>query len=280
MNNALRPIADLARSLPADQGFALIPHRKLYEIYALMLYARLLNERLPKLVRKESGFGPLADAAGQEALLAASLVDLGKADTLAPGAQALVPCVLKGLPLAPVRARLATAKPRVPWVGQRIVPATLALDAQLEQALVSAALGRKEQTKKITVVLVGDPEPHTKLLLKALKRAKLEKLPILFVVNSPAEKPEFIATAARLVVPSAIVDAADALAIYRVVTESAAHARRGNGPTLIEARPWPLAEAPADPVDLMEQAMRRRGIFSAALTKKTTAAFKEALGGR
>jgi pyruvate dehydrogenase E1 component alpha subunit len=277
MNSTLKPVADLAASLPADKGFALIPNRKLFEIYALAVYTRLLNQRLLKLAQKATNYCLLADAAGQEALLAAVLVDLAKADTLAPGVQSLVPCGLKGLSATSL---LSTPHPRVAWAGQRIVPATLSLEEQLDETLAAAAEARAEGKKKLAVVLVGDPEPHAKLMLKALKRAKLEKLPILFVANSPAEKPEFIATAAKLEVPSAIVDVADALAIYRVVTESAAHARRGNGPTLIEARPWPLADVPSNPIEMLEQAMRRRGIFSAALAKKTAAAFKLVLGAR
>jgi len=280
MNSTLKPVADLIRSLPADKGFALIPNTKLYEIYALMVYARLLNERLQKLAQKDSGFGTLADACGQEALLAAALVDLAKADTLAPGAQALTPCGLKGIPADALATLFAATRKHVPWVQHGVVPATHGMEEQLEATLAAAADARQESKKKLAVALLGDPEPNTKVLLKAIKRAKLEKLPILFIANSPAEKPEFIATAAKLDVPSAIVDGADALAIYRVVTESAAHARRGNGPTLIEARPWPLADVPADPIENMEQAMRRRNIYSAALAKKTAAAFKKALGGR
>jgi TPP-dependent pyruvate/acetoin dehydrogenase alpha subunit len=280
MNSTLKPVAALVRSLPADQGFALIPNAKLFEIYALTVYARQLNERLLKLARKSSHFAQVADAAGQEALLAATLVDLGRGDTLAPGAQALVPCGLKGIPADALASLFAATRKTVPWARHRVVSATLSLEEQLEQTLAAAADARKEEKKRITVALVGDPEPNAKLLLKALKRAKQEKLPILFVASSPAEKPEFIQTAAKLETPSAIVDVADALAIYRVVTESAAHARRGNGPTLIECRPWLLTDTPADPIELLEQAMRRRKIFSASLRNRTNAAFRKALGGR
>lgn len=280
MNSSLKPVDDLARSLPADKGFALIPNRKLYEMYALMVCARQLNERFLKLARKGVGQAAVADVAGQEALLAATLVDLSRSDTLAPGALALVPCALKGIPLAALSTLLAAERQHVPWIKQHVAPATHSLEEQLELALAAAAAARQQGKKSLAVALVGDPEPNAKLLLKSLKRAKQEKLPVLVVANSPAEKPEFLATAAKLEVPGAIVDAADALAIYRVVTESAAHARRGNGPTLLEARPWPLTDAPANPIEIMEQALRRRNLYSASLVKKTAAAFKKALGGR
>ncbi|MDR3725259.1 MAG: thiamine pyrophosphate-dependent enzyme [Terracidiphilus sp.] len=279
MNSCIKPIADLALSLPADKGFALIPNRRLYELYALMLHSRLLAERLPSLARNGS-FGPLADTCGQEAPIVAATIDLTRGDTLAPGAGALVPCYLKGLPLASIRALIAGGKSRIVWSRFGLVSPTLALEAQLEQALAAAAAHRAAKSGKIAVAFCGDSAANPALLRKALRRAGKEKLPILFVCSTATEDEEIAGLADRYGFPGIVAEAHDAVAVYRVVTESMAHARRGNGATLIECRPWPLADAIADPLEKMEAALKRRGIFTARFKTQTAAAFKRLLAVR
>jgi TPP-dependent pyruvate/acetoin dehydrogenase alpha subunit len=274
MTSRTSAIAELARSLPADKGFALIPNRKLFQLYALMLHSRLLDEQLARLAAKKGGFGPFTRTAGAEASLVAATVDLVRGDTLAPGAGALTPCFLKGLPLSSLRTLAATGKTRIGWSRYGIVPPTLALEEQLELVLAAAEADKAAKSKKMSVVFCGDPAANTKLLKKALQRAGRAKLPILFVANSAAESEEFAPIASKYGFPGIVVDASDAVAVYRVVTESSAHARRGNGPTLIECRPWPLASTVTDPLDPMEQALRRRGIFTAKLKTQTKAIFK------
>jgi TPP-dependent pyruvate/acetoin dehydrogenase alpha subunit len=280
MTSRTSAIAELARSLPADKGFALIPNRKLFQLYALMLHSRLLDEQLARLAAKKGGFGPFTRTAGAEASLVAATVDLVRGDTLAPGTGALTPCFLKGLPLSSLRTLAATGKARIGWLRYGIVPPTLALEEQLELVLAAAEADKTAKSnkaaknKKISVVFCGDPAANTKLLKKALQRAGRAKLPILFVANSAAESEEFAPIASKYGFPGIVVDASDAVAVYRVVTESSAHARRGNGPTLIECRPWPLASTVTDPLDPMEQALRRRGIFTAKLKTQTKAIFK------
>jgi TPP-dependent pyruvate/acetoin dehydrogenase alpha subunit len=280
MTSLAKPIAALARALPPDQGFALIPNRKLYEIYAAMLHCRLLGERLQRPATKRSSFGPIAGSIGNEAVIAAAAIDLDRADTLAPGPGALVPCFVKGLPLASIRALLSPAKARIPWARYRIVPPALPLAAQIEHALDAAQANKTAKNGKTAVAFCGDTATSAELLQQAMARAGKKKLPILFVCHTAADGDEIAATALGHGLPGIVVEAHDAVAVYRVVTESMAHARRGNGPTLIECRPWPLADAPADPLALMEQALSRRGIFTARLKSQTAAVFKQAFAVR
>jgi pyruvate dehydrogenase E1 component alpha subunit len=56
------------------------------------------------------------------------------------------------------------------------------------------------------------------------------------------------------------VDGNDVVAVYRVATESIAHARKGNGPTLIECM---IERSKAhDPIRKMERYLKRKGLFS------------------
>jgi TPP-dependent pyruvate/acetoin dehydrogenase alpha subunit len=268
-----KPLTDLLRTLPPDEGFALISNRKLFEIFATMLHCRLLVEQLPALVH-EGGFAPTGDAPGFEAERIACTIDLLGADTLAPGAQALAPCIVKGLPMASLHALARSAATRTPWSRYRLIAPALPLEEQLERALNAAAVNKAEKKKKIAVALCGDYATAKPALRKAMARAGKQKLPVLFVCRNTVDGEDAAASATRYGLPGIAADLNDAVALYRVATESIAHARRGNGATLIECRPWPLADTPADPIALIEQALIRRRIFSARLKAQTAALFK------
>lgn len=268
-----QPLAALLSSLPPDEGFALIPNRKLFMIYAAMLHSRLLAKRLPALVRA-TGFAPIGDRIGFEAMCVASTIDLTAADTLAPGEHALAPCYGKGLPMADLHALAKSAAARVAWSRYRLVAPSLPLEEQLERALNAAAVNKAQQKKKIAVALCGDYATAKPALRKAMARASKEKLPVIFVCSNAVDGEDAAAAATRHGFPGIAADLQDAVAIYRVATESIAHARRGNGATLIECRPWPLADLPADPLTVIEQALTRRRLFSAKLRTQTAAVFK------
>jgi len=58
-------------------------------------------------------------------------------------------------------------------------------------------------------------------------------------------------------IPVIPVDGNDAVAVYRVVTESVARARQGRGPTLIDCRQW----MDSNPIPNMEEYLTRKGLF-------------------
>jgi TPP-dependent pyruvate/acetoin dehydrogenase alpha subunit len=269
--------AALTRSVPADQGFALIPNRKLYAIYAMMVASRLLGVELVKRAKKADT--EVATSVGLEAALVAATIDMEQDDTLVPGQPALVPCFLKGLSTPSLAAVLKGKKPRQEWATLGIVPPAQPLAAQLLAALTAAQAHKKAKNKKLVVAFTGDSGVNNKLLVEAMKLAQSKKLPVLFVCHTGADGKEMFATAQRIGMPGVVVDEQDAVAVYRVVTESAAHARRGNGPTLIECRPWPLEAEVADPLTTIEAALKRRGFFSAKLKAATRATAKELLAG-
>ena len=90
-------------------------------------------------------------------------------------------------------------------------------------------------------------------------------------------------------VPAITVDGNDAVAVYRVASESIARARLGRGPTLIECGVYPL-HGPAgnhrkngrrleahDPISAMEIHLARKGLFSERLKRQTVAGFRREL---
>ena len=93
---------------------------------------------------------------------------------------------------------------------------------------------------------------------KILDRAIREKLPILFVSLVAGEKPRPYAppTIRGYTFPSIAVDGHDVVAVYRVASESIAHARKGHGPTLIES----MHVSPGCPLRNMEDYLAAKGL--------------------
>jgi pyruvate dehydrogenase E1 component alpha subunit len=155
---------------------------------------------------------------------------------------------------------------------------------------VGAALSAKYRgTDQVAVSFFGDGASNEGSFHESINLAAVQKLPVLFVCENnqygeftPMEKATAVKDIALRAggygIPGVIVDGTDALAMYDVAVEAVARARRGEGPTLIEAKthrkgghaegekaflaggvyrsPEELAEAQAkDPIDLMHRKM-------------------------
>ncbi|MGA2352606.1 MAG: thiamine pyrophosphate-dependent enzyme [Terracidiphilus sp.] len=154
--------------------------------------------------------------------------------------------------------------------GRRSSPA-----AQLKMSIGAAIENKEKKNGKIAVVFSsGDSGfPH-----EALIQAGAQQLPILFVcpTNLPAKpllarKRIGVEQSAADVYgfPFIPVDGVDVVAVYRVATEAIAHARKGNGSTLIECKFD--GSGAHDPITKMEDYLTRKGLFSAKVKRKVVA---------
>ena len=73
--------------------------------------------------------------------------------------------------------------------------------------------------------------------------------------------------------PILTVDGSDAVAVYRVASEAIDHARKGDGPTLIEC----LRPRSANPLLNMEKYLIRKGLWSEKWKRKISAGFTKKL---
>ncbi len=69
--------------------------------------------------------------------------------------------------------------------------------------------------------------------------------------------------------PAIAVEGNDAVAVYRVACEAIAHARKGDGPTLIECQCW----QEGDPLLKMEKYLDRKGLFSEKFRRQVESGF-------
>jgi acetoin:2,6-dichlorophenolindophenol oxidoreductase subunit alpha len=246
---------------PGPNGSPLISNEKLVALYTAMLKCRLLEER--------SGgekTGRPRRARGCEAVAAGVAIDLVAGDRVFAADDGLLAgFIRKGLSKPVVKSLGAgPRKARGPAAGA-------IADALFERSLEAARQLKRAKTKKVAVLFWGPAAPPEKALRKAAK----ERTPLLFVCSNEGEERHLAAVADGCGLPGIAVDCEDAVAIYRVASEALAHARRGNGPTLIECRPWLIeTRRKAGAVGNMERFLAGRGLFSRKHKRETLAAFR------
>ncbi len=241
-----------------QNGFSLIPNEKLIQLYTTMLNCRAIHDRL-RILSKENKLAVNLDASSsQEAATVGLMIDLLPEDTIAPHPGDIIPFFISGLPLEVLLRSLFRPIAPAPSVGD-----------QLKTATEAAMRNKRSNNKKIAVVVSNEstsPGPWQ----KALASADSHNLPVIFLsLNHIPLKTK------KHCLPAVTVDGNDAVAVYRVACEAIAHARLGNGPTLIECQPYVLD--PGDPILNMEKYLTRKGIFSTDFKNEVAAEFRNEL---
>jgi TPP-dependent pyruvate/acetoin dehydrogenase alpha subunit len=254
-------------SLSSHNGFSLISNEKLLEIYSTMLKCRMLDERIRALHKQagnaEIGLGNSIHVAA----ITGAAIDLLPGDTLAPSQGAFAPCFAKGLPLNAILPSILGRRnaPRPRYSALKLVPPLLSESKQLERVLEAAKICKAKRNKNVVIAFSSNSCGAETEFESALMMAGKKKLPILFVREISSGADERGQRMKEYGFPGVAVEYDDAIAVYRVATEGLAHARRGNGPTLIECKPWPFDD---------------RGSGKRALTKHSISKMETYLAGK
>ncbi len=260
-------------------GFPLISNQKLLALYSTMLKCHMIEERM-RIHTEASRFTVNGYAVtGQEATFAGVVLDLLPEDTVSAFPGDLIPLFIKGLPLEKLFAQPLSASHASPTVA-----------AQLSVATGAAFANKKSKNKKIAVVFCDRACTSQSSWQKALNSAGIHALPILFVSRSTRpdgqaspeaqskrrHKPLKTKTCSF---PTLTVDGNDAVAVYRVACEAIAHARMGDGPTLIEC----LRSKAGDPMQnddtflKMERYLMGQDLFREEFKRQAAAGFRKEL---
>ncbi len=224
--------------LSGHQGYSIISNERLRQLYLSMVKCRLVEESL----RARNHEGEIDSAVGSEAAAAGVIAGLLPDDAVsaAPG-NLMVQFLQNEIRGGPLKELLTHDDE--PDFATRLM-------LTLQAAQTSKTAGKSQIIAVFSEADSGFPG-------KMLERASAKRLPILFVRHS-TDLSE--ADGAReFGVPVIPVDGADVVAVYRVATESITHARKGNGPTLIDCIFDP-AQA-HDPIPKMEAYLSRKGLF-------------------
>ncbi len=241
---------------PALRGLA---PEILIGLYASMRRIRRAEETIVRLYPEQEIRCPTHLSIGQEAVAAGVCQALTATDTVVSTHRCHAHYLAKGGDLRAMFAELygrATgccggkggsmhlAAPEVGMLGASAIVAgsvPLALGAALAASLTGSG--------EVSVAFFGDAAAEQGVTHESLGVAALRRLPVLFVcennlyaTNSPLRSRQVsVDIAPRAVayrMPGVIVDGTDAVAVHRAARAAAGRARRGRGPTFIEAKTY------------------------------------------
>ena len=271
----------ISAATAGNHGMSLISNEKLHQLYAAMVKCRMLGERLNAFGEQRLLFGYDDAGMGMEASTVGVTIDLLPEDSVFMAHNGLIVDYLKGEPLHKLLGRVIDS---LDGTGQFAQIASLS-ESHLDRVTEAALVNKAKTNSNISVAFLDANAASSGLCREAFRVAGAQQLPILFVCqNTPANEPEShnIQTGTNEFVPQdeccgfpcITVDGCDVVAIYRVATESIIHARKGNGPTLIDCRQG--FGSVQDPIRNMEAYLSLKGLFNEEL-KFETAAFTRQL---
>ena len=235
-------------------------------IFRGMLRVRLLDEQL--MARQRAGrLGFYADGRGQEATTVAPVAALDPEDWIVPSHREAGAALFRGLSLRSyvaqvlgaagdlAKGRQLASHPATPR-ALRVVPAS-GNATQLPQAAGIGWAARIKGDKTVVLAYLGEGATSAEDFHTGLNFAAVYRTPVVFVcanngwaTSTPAAQQTASATfaikALAYGMPGVRVDGNDAFAVYAATREAVDRARRGEGPTFIEAVTYRLSGHSSD----------------------------------
>jgi 2-oxoisovalerate dehydrogenase E1 component alpha subunit len=198
---------------------------------------------------------------GHEGIQVASTAALKPEDWLVPHYRALANAIVRGLTMKEwmlaVFAKAAdplSAGRNIPggcfsYHALKIAPVSQVVASWIPKASGIAYAAKLRGDGTVTLCTFGDGATSTGEFHEGLNFAAVHRLPVVFVcennsyaISVPSRlqmaNPNIAERAAGYGIPGATVDGTDVPASYAACREAIARARRGEGPTLIEAKIW------------------------------------------
>ena len=228
------------------------------EIYRWMLLNRRMETALENLYKQGQVVGGVYFGLGQEACSCASAYALREDEWLGPMIRNQGSLLVRGFSPADIMMQYM-AKSGSPTKGRdasshfgdiekRNVVSPISTLGDLIPVLAGVALGARLQGKHIAVMTyIGDGGQSTGVTYEGLNFAAVQNLGLVLVVennlwaySTPADMQFRVKDLAERAIgygiPGVIVDGTDACQVYDACHEACERARRGEGPTLIEAK--------------------------------------------
>jgi TPP-dependent pyruvate/acetoin dehydrogenase alpha subunit len=249
---------DLSAPVPPIRDSKYLSREQCIEIYRWMLLNRRMETALENLYKQGHVVGGVYFGLGQEACSCASAYALQKDDWLGPMIRNQGALLVRGFSAADIMMQYM-AKSGSPTKGRdasshlgdiekRNVVAPISTLGDLIPVLAGVALGARLQGKHIAVMTyIGDGGQSTGVTYEGLNFAAVQNLGLVLIVennlwgySTPADMQfkvkDLAERAIAYGIPGVIVDGTDACQVYDACHEACERARRGEGPTLIEAK--------------------------------------------
>lgn len=232
---------------------------KLKEIYTNMVRTRALDEKIEEMLQR--GYSILQHSTlGQEATPAAACACMKKTDYLMPYHRGWGWAISKGMDSKAMMAeflgkKTGTAKGKGgvqlgDWEN-RVMGRPGIQGAHLSIGAGVGLAAKMRNKGEVVISFNGDGSTNTCNFYEGINLAAVWQAPVVYIVENngysitqkqcEVMKVEDVAErAVAFNIPGFVVDGNDAVAVYKVVSEAVARARRGEGPTLIEAKTYRL----------------------------------------
>ena len=229
------------------------------KLYTDMWRIRLFEEEALRQTSLGSVKGALHTYCGEEAVAVGVCAHLRDDDYVLGTHRSHHHCIAKGVDLNEMMAELlgkstGTNKGKggtmhIADINKGMLGANGVVGSNIPVATGVALSAKVRGTDQVSVVFFGDGASSQGVLHESMNLASVWKLPALFVCenNRYAEATPFEFTVAGASVanraagydmPGVLVDGQDAIEMHEVAGEAVARARRGEGPTLIEAQTY------------------------------------------
>lgn len=284
------------RSLVAGDGTSALAGGELATVEGrgwleAMWTLRFASQKLTEL-QAEGEIAVHASCAGEEAAMVGAVLAADASDWIFPSSRDSCVAVLRGLSLADW-VHHAFGSPRGPFAGRlmpehlgtragRVVVPSGLTGAHLTHAVGFAWASRMRRERHAVLVTFGDGATSTGEFHNALNFAGVFRAPVVFLCRNngrassvPVHRQTLTETMAEKAVAygieAALCDGNDVAAVHDTVRAALDRARRGGGPTLVEATTSPLDDSEAsiarDPIVRLRAVLRERGLWSDELER-------------
>jgi TPP-dependent pyruvate/acetoin dehydrogenase alpha subunit len=249
---------DLSAPAPPIRESKYLSKQQVIEIYRWMLLNRRMETALENLYKQGKVVGGVYFGLGQEGCSCASAYALKPDEWMGPMIRNQGALLVRGFAPRDIMMQYM-AKAGSPTKGRdasshfgdietRNVVAPISTLGDLIPVLAGVALGARLQGKNIAAMTyIGDGGQSTGVTYEGLNFAAVKKLGLVLIVennlwgySTPADMQFCVKDLAERAIaygiPGVIVDGTDACQVYDACHEACERARRGEGPTLIEAK--------------------------------------------
>lgn len=224
---------------------------ELKHLYRTMIFTRVIDDKALSYQR-QGRMLTYAPNTGQEAAQVGSAYALEKKDWLVPAFRELGAWLIKGVPLKNVY---------LYWYGNewgshmpedvRVLPVSIPIASQLQHAVGIGMANNIKGEDCVTMTYVGDGGTSIGDFHESLNFAGVFKAPVVFVIQNnqyaisvsrklQTSSKTLAQKAIAYDIPGFLVDGNDIFAMYAVSKMAVERARKGEGPTLIEAYTYRL----------------------------------------
>jgi TPP-dependent pyruvate/acetoin dehydrogenase alpha subunit len=244
--------------VPPIRDSKYLDKKQCIEVYRYMLLNRRMEQALENLYKQGKVVGGVYFGLGQEACSCASVYALGKDDWFGPMIRNQGSLLVRGFRARDTMMQYM-AKADSPTGGRdgtshfgdiekRNMVSPISMLGDLIPVLAGVALGARLQGKNIAVMTyIGDGGQSTGVTYEGINFAAVQDLGLVLIVESnlwaystPSDMQYRVEDLAERAIgygiPGVIVDGTDACQVYDASRDAVERARRGEGPTMIEAK--------------------------------------------